>query len=60
VEAGDEVLVINAGYFGDSFGDCLACYGARVTQLRVADGSAGGQAGLGQARPYKLDDDNAR
>ncbi|KAF0774534.1 hypothetical protein AaE_001767 [Aphanomyces astaci] len=34
LEAGDDVLVINTGYFGDHFGDCLTQYGATVTHLR--------------------------
>lgn len=37
VERGEDALVINAGYFGDSFGDCLASYGVNVTQLRPAE-----------------------
>ncbi|ETV82227.1 hypothetical protein H257_04930 [Aphanomyces astaci] len=34
LEVGDDVLVINTGYFGDHFGDCLTQYGATVTHLR--------------------------
>lgn len=33
VEPGENVLVINTGYFGDSFANCCAAYGANVTQL---------------------------
>ena len=38
VEAGDEVLVVNTGYFGDRMGDILDRYGARVTHLRAEPG----------------------
>jgi alanine-glyoxylate transaminase/serine-glyoxylate transaminase/serine-pyruvate transaminase len=38
VEAGDEVLVVNTGYFGDRFGALLERYGARVTHVRAAVG----------------------
>ncbi|KAI8358014.1 pyridoxal phosphate-dependent transferase [Mortierella sp. GBAus27b] len=40
VEAGEDVLVCNSGYFGDRFGECLETYGAKVTQLRVPIGEA--------------------
>ncbi|KAI9464590.1 PLP-dependent transferase [Lactarius psammicola] len=33
VEPGENVLVLNTGYFGESFADCLQTYGAEVTQL---------------------------
>lgn len=33
VEPGEDVLVLNSGYFGDSFAECLAIYGAKVEQL---------------------------
>ncbi|EPS44019.1 hypothetical protein H072_1996 [Dactylellina haptotyla CBS 200.50] len=39
VEPGDEVLVLHTGYFGDSFADCLATYGAKPTQLKAPIGS---------------------
>ncbi|KAK6351785.1 hypothetical protein TWF718_004930 [Orbilia javanica] len=39
VEPGDEVLVLHTGYFGDSFSDCLATYGAKPTQLGAPIGS---------------------
>ncbi|KAI3632749.1 hypothetical protein MIR68_008824 [Amoeboaphelidium protococcarum] len=35
MEAGDEALVINTGYFGDSFGDCLESYGFKATHVRA-------------------------
>jgi alanine-glyoxylate transaminase/serine-glyoxylate transaminase/serine-pyruvate transaminase len=39
VEAGEDVLVLSSGYFGDRFADCLTQYGAKVTKL---DGPVGG------------------
>ncbi|CAK4708056.1 unnamed protein product [Aphanomyces euteiches] len=39
LEQGDDVLVINTGYFGDHFADCLTQYGANVTHLRAPVGS---------------------
>ena len=33
LEAGDEVLLLNTGYFSDSFADCLEAYGMVVHQL---------------------------
>lgn len=33
VEAGEDVLVLSTGYFGDSFADCFETYGAKVTKL---------------------------
>ncbi|KAF3936430.1 hypothetical protein ABW19_dt0204177 [Dactylella cylindrospora] len=39
VEPGDDVLVLHTGYFGDSFADCLATYGANPTQLKAPIGS---------------------
>ncbi|KAJ2962756.1 hypothetical protein NQZ79_g2140 [Umbelopsis isabellina] len=38
VERDDEVLVLNTGYFGDKFGECLEVYGAKVTHLRAPIG----------------------
>ncbi|KAK8864667.1 hypothetical protein IAR55_001918 [Kwoniella newhampshirensis] len=38
VERGDEVVVLNTGYFGDSFADCLEAYGAKVTQVKAEVG----------------------
>ncbi|KAI9066967.1 PLP-dependent transferase [Trametes sanguinea] len=40
VEPGESVLVLNSGYFGDSFADCLRTYGAVVDELRAPFGSA--------------------
>ncbi|POY75278.1 hypothetical protein BMF94_1648 [Rhodotorula taiwanensis] len=33
LEAGQKALVLNTGYFGDAFADCLETYGAKVDQL---------------------------
>ena len=38
VEAGDRVLVLSTGYFGDRFADLLARYGAEVTILKAETG----------------------
>ncbi|KAJ5281857.1 hypothetical protein N7478_007229 [Penicillium angulare] len=38
IEKGENALVLNTGYFGDSFGQCLQTYGANVTQLRTPVG----------------------
>jgi alanine-glyoxylate transaminase / serine-glyoxylate transaminase / serine-pyruvate transaminase len=38
VEAGEEVLVLNTGYFSDGFGDCLTTYGAKVTHVKAPVG----------------------
>jgi len=40
VEPGEEALVLNSGYFGDSFADCLETYGAKVTQIKAHIGAA--------------------
>jgi alanine-glyoxylate transaminase / serine-glyoxylate transaminase / serine-pyruvate transaminase len=39
VEPGDNVLVINTGYFGDRMGAILERYGAKVTHIRPAVGA---------------------
>ncbi|SCZ87499.1 BZ3500_MvSof-1268-A1-R1_Chr2-2g04965 [Microbotryum saponariae] len=38
IEAGQNALVLNSGYFGDSFADCLETYGAKVTQVKAPVG----------------------
>lgn len=38
IEPGDNVLVVNTGYFSDRFGAILERYGARVTHVRAATG----------------------
>ncbi|KAI8974542.1 PLP-dependent transferase [Trametes punicea] len=40
VEPGENVLVLNSGYFGDSFAECLRTYGAVVDELRAPFGAA--------------------
>lgn len=40
VEKDEKALVLNTGYFGDAFADCLEVYGADVTQLRAPLGGA--------------------
>ncbi|KAM0750801.1 PLP-dependent transferase, partial [Meredithblackwellia eburnea MCA 4105] len=39
LEAGQAALVVNSGYFGDSFADCLETYGAKVTQVTAPVGA---------------------
>ncbi|TMW61352.1 hypothetical protein Poli38472_012543 [Pythium oligandrum] len=39
VNRGDHVLVINTGYFGNHFGECLEHYGANISHLRAEIGS---------------------
>ncbi|CAI4218134.1 unnamed protein product [Parascedosporium putredinis] len=39
VEAGEDVLVLQSGYFSDGFADCLTTYGANVTKVTSAPGS---------------------
>jgi len=38
VEPGENALVLNTGYFGDSFTECLETYGAKVDQLKAPVG----------------------
>ncbi|KAG7085263.1 hypothetical protein E1B28_013867 [Marasmius oreades] len=40
VEPGEHALVLNSGYFGDSFADCLTVYGANVDQIKAQVGDA--------------------
>ncbi|CAI5739613.1 unnamed protein product [Peronospora destructor] len=35
----DDVLIINTGYFGDNFAECLQHYGAKITHIRGKIGS---------------------
>ncbi|CAE6450187.1 unnamed protein product [Rhizoctonia solani] len=53
VEAGEDVLVLNSGYFGDSFADCLGVYGAKVTQIKAEIGAAVAQADIERALKQK-------
>ncbi|PCH44378.1 PLP-dependent transferase [Wolfiporia cocos MD-104 SS10] len=56
-EPGDSVLLLNSGYFGDNFTECLRAYGAEVDEVRANFGAA---ADLGEvakalnAKKYKL------
>ncbi|KAM3589683.1 hypothetical protein VKS41_000539 [Umbelopsis sp. WA50703] len=57
VERDDEVLVLNTGYFGDKFGECLEVYGAKVTHLRAPIGDRPSLDELKQAlssKKYKM------
>ena len=38
-QPGDEVLVLNSGYFGDSFAECFETYGVKVDQIKAPIGS---------------------
>ncbi|KAK4055841.1 hypothetical protein OIO90_003096 [Microbotryomycetes sp. JL221] len=38
VEPGQKALVLNSGYFGDAFADCLETYGAKVDQIKAPVG----------------------
>jgi alanine-glyoxylate transaminase/serine-glyoxylate transaminase/serine-pyruvate transaminase len=39
IEAGERALVLNTGYFSDSFADCLSVYGAKVDQVKAPIGN---------------------
>ncbi|KAI9477135.1 pyridoxal phosphate-dependent transferase [Zychaea mexicana] len=57
IEAGDEVLVVNTGYFGDHFAECLETYGAKITHLRAEVGSRPSNETIKQAvstKKYKM------
>ncbi|KAK9765216.1 hypothetical protein K7432_006634 [Basidiobolus ranarum] len=57
VEAGEEVLVCNTGYFGDRFGECFETYGAKVTHVRCPIGNATAVEDVAKAlesKTYKL------
>ncbi|KIO27257.1 hypothetical protein M407DRAFT_243385 [Tulasnella calospora MUT 4182] len=57
IEAGEDALVLNSGYFGDSFAACLETYGARVTELKAEVGAAPSPADVETAlksKPFKL------
>ncbi|KAI0705140.1 PLP-dependent transferase, partial [Cytidiella melzeri] len=49
IEPGESVLLLNSGYFGDSFADCLRAYGANVDEVRAEFGKAATQPELEQA-----------
>ncbi|KAF8517978.1 PLP-dependent transferase [Hysterangium stoloniferum] len=57
VEPGEEALVLNTGYFGDSFVDALATYGAKVDQIKAPIGMAVPEAEIEKAllsKKYKV------
>lgn len=57
VEPGEDVLVLNTGYFGDSFAECLSIYGAKVDQLTAPVGDKPSIAQIEEAlqkKHYKL------
>lgn len=37
VEPGENVLIVNTGYFGDNFGECFSVYGANVVHVRAPE-----------------------
>ncbi|KAG2202864.1 hypothetical protein INT46_007544 [Mucor plumbeus] len=49
IEQGDEVLLLNTGYFGSHFAQCLETYGAKVTQLGAEVGSRPSQEAIKEA-----------
>ncbi|KAM5530216.1 hypothetical protein V8D89_016104 [Ganoderma adspersum] len=57
VEPGESALVLNTGYFGDSFADCLRTYGATVDELQAPFGGTVPLAELEaalKAKKYKI------
>jgi len=57
VEPGEDVLVLNTGYFGDSFTECLGIYGAKVEQLGAPVGDKPTVAQIEEAlqkKKYKM------
>ncbi|KAF9245281.1 pyridoxal phosphate-dependent transferase [Melanogaster broomeanus] len=57
VEPDENVLVLNCGYFADSFADCLQVYGANVDQLRAEVGGTVKESDIEVAlksKKYKL------
>ncbi|KAI0044520.1 PLP-dependent transferase [Auriscalpium vulgare] len=57
VEPGERALVLNTGYFGDSFADCLQTYGAEVDQIRADFGATVAPAEVEKAlaaKKYKI------
>ncbi|KIR25189.1 alanine-glyoxylate transaminase/serine-glyoxylate transaminase/serine-pyruvate transaminase [Cryptococcus deuterogattii 99/473] len=39
IEQGEEAVVLNTGYFSDSFAECLEAYGAKVIQVKAEVGN---------------------
>ncbi|KAF9462961.1 PLP-dependent transferase [Collybia nuda] len=57
VEPGESALVLNSGYFGDGFADCLQTYGAKVDQINAEIGAAVSQSEIEKAlkaKKYKV------
>ncbi|KAJ2722728.1 hypothetical protein GGI07_003134 [Coemansia sp. Benny D115] len=57
VEAGENVLVLSNGYFGEGLADCLETYGANVTRMRAEPGTRQSLEDVArelQAKKYKL------
>lgn len=58
LQKGDKALVVNTGYFGDRFGECLTAYGADVTHARTDIGNCPSVADvtqlLGQRDSFKM------
>jgi len=57
VEPDENVLVLNCGYFADSFADCLQTYGAKVDQLKAEVGGTVKESDIEVAlksKKYKL------
>ncbi|KAJ2061103.1 hypothetical protein GGI17_003283 [Coemansia sp. S146] len=49
IEAGENVLVLSNGYFGEGLADCMETYGAQVTRLRAEIGNRQPLAEIAQA-----------
>ncbi|KAJ2893515.1 hypothetical protein GGI21_005416, partial [Coemansia aciculifera] len=49
IEAGENVLVLSNGYFGEGLADCMETYGAQVTRLRAEIGNRQPLAEVAQA-----------
>ncbi|KAK0488885.1 pyridoxal phosphate-dependent transferase [Armillaria novae-zelandiae] len=57
VEPGEPALVVNTGYFGDGFSDCLQAYGANVDHVRAPLGDVVPSIDIERAlkkRKYKI------
>ncbi|KAK0501243.1 PLP-dependent transferase [Armillaria luteobubalina] len=57
VEPGEAALVVNTGYFGDGFSDCLQAYGASVDHVRAPLGDVVPSIDIERAlkkRKYKI------
>ncbi|KAG6865332.1 hypothetical protein C0991_003432 [Blastosporella zonata] len=53
VEPGENALVLQSGYFGDSFSECLQTYGANVDLIKAELGTTVTQAAIEQALKQK-------